>query len=1241
MAAPPIAVERFRVEHGEGFTMPVISLTDRRAAGNRLVRFVFQRHLETVLFGRSEGSSGPIWKVLNAAGMGSTTITVNKAAVAAGTIKEAEFKAVMDVFKSALPADVVDPCSLGRIRNCTILPLPAAATVVRTFGRSPASMAWLRALSQPMPQAWELRAEQEANDAALEADLVLNEQIDDGNFEADESSFAAELMTMPAFSADLDDEVRLKTYILQRVPPGLKKELDNYIIHRCQTFAARRAGGAVQSISAEADQTALLRFYGWMAATNRPVVGDSITFMLRADIGDVAQEYVQWLQNTQHCKFSTIANYINGLVSITSYCYANLGPDDELLVMDPNPLTQLINLRGQAEKASKTQSMYDKRVGGWIEWPDVQKARVTAMKKLDDMGDGAPAAKRNLLRDCCALSLLSLIPPDRVGCIRKLRFGHTLKRKPSGGWAMDLSKQRDGHKTSRFYGPFAASLPSALTPVLDKYEELFKFEVGGDEGYLFPPPQSGFDRAMESSSWSQWVSRLFQRHAGVAIAPKTLRSIFITWLRSNTDAPEILKSAAHAQKHSEARQASDDYDQQADDRLVKAAYDFNIQFASTFTAEAIASSGEGRSSAANVESAGPSPHVQPDVPPPPAPPPAPPNVESVMLPPIPQAAVNAQLAEVGFTKAKANGNGDCYPLSAVAGFEISATAARQPRAGTTASVRQVREAAVGILAGDAAVDGIDAAVFRDGEGLPVDAEAAREAMAPWLQSGFWNSGNGNKFASFMLSVALHLERPVAVVERQGKAFLNPVRVYGARAANGALIHSIAKPNAPETVPTFKLVPFADLIEMLRTNPICCSVVEFNGSNHFDPWLLKASLRAAAEAAAEAMAEAAVRADGEEDAKGEEQVVADEGAAGMEDADGVDGEATATADEVEIDAALVDGEWVQMPGGPWTARLLRKARQPASTADYRVFGVAVSFDDERFPVYSGGAVKFVNVPGAPPEGIVCQMPSKFEAGPQGLMFPLRLSKDGATDDEVTINSVLYRKQVEDDGSVDGGGGMMADGDGDEAAAAADKAGGDDDGDGDGDGDDHGDGGKAVAATEDGDDSDDGLPQWVIDRTSGRSALARVARLVEAAVGGGADDDDYERPHAPAPPPPVALPPTPRPQRERKRKVHYGDNGELDGAASSFRSAPPSRKASVDPSVEMGVPEYALPGEQVWAMGLHAGSRKRFKAEVISLRTQFPRIVVKYIADEGNNKNLIALPEMITAYVTMADVEPKDW
>ena len=153
--------------------------------------------------------------------------------------------------------------------------------------------------------------------------------------------------------------------------------------------------------------------------------------------------------------------------------------------------------------------MYEQRVGGWLTWgacrvvspgrshrlgrtwgvaslhaEDVQKARVAAVSKLGEAEWGTPAEKRFALRDAAAISLLSLIPPDRVGCIRKavptrsndrmtlalptsarpsldarpfcacaraqLRLGHTLKKKAGGGWKMDLSKQRDGHKTSRF-----------------------------------------------------------------------------------------------------------------------------------------------------------------------------------------------------------------------------------------------------------------------------------------------------------------------------------------------------------------------------------------------------------------------------------------------------------------------------------------------------------------------------------------------------------------------------------------------------------------------------------------------------------------------------------------------------------------------------------------------------------------------------------------------------------------------
>merc|ERR1712185_262911 len=89
--------------------------------------------------------------------------------------------------------------------------------------------------------------------------------------------------------------------------------------------------------------------------------------------------------------------------------------------MEPNPLTQLINLRAQAEKASKTQQMYDQRVGGWLAWEDVQKARVASFAKLEEAQFGTADEKRFALRDCAAISLLSLIPPDRVGAIRKVR----------------------------------------------------------------------------------------------------------------------------------------------------------------------------------------------------------------------------------------------------------------------------------------------------------------------------------------------------------------------------------------------------------------------------------------------------------------------------------------------------------------------------------------------------------------------------------------------------------------------------------------------------------------------------------------------------------------------------------------------------------------------------------------------------------------------------------------------------
>ena len=75
---------------------------------------------------------------------------------------------------------------------------------------------------------------------------------------------------------------------------------------------------------------------------------------------------------------------------------------------------------------------------------------------------------------------------------------------------IDLSKQRDGHKTSHAstarLSPHCAR--AQLTPILDRYYQIFTCEFGGDAAYIFHPPQSGFDRPMEGSAWSQWVGRL-------------------------------------------------------------------------------------------------------------------------------------------------------------------------------------------------------------------------------------------------------------------------------------------------------------------------------------------------------------------------------------------------------------------------------------------------------------------------------------------------------------------------------------------------------------------------------------------------------------------------------------------------------------------------------------------------------------------------------------------------------------
>ena len=96
--------------------------------------------------------------------------------------------------------------------------------------------------------------------------------------------------------------------------------------------------------------------------------------------------------------------------------------------------------------------------------------------------------------------------------------------------------------------------------------------------------------------------------------------------------------------------------------------------------------------------------------------------------------------------------------------------------------------------------------------------------------------------------------------------------------------------------------------------------------------------------------------------------------------------------------------------------------------------------------------------------------------------------------------------------------------------------------------------------------------------------------------------------------------------------------MDGKASSFQTTPVPRRGQARLSIETSVPVWATPGADILAYGLHAGTRKLFRAQVVNVRAQFPRIVVKYISTlDGTGTHTLQLPELQTAYLTSADIQ----
>jgi hypothetical protein len=210
--------------------------------------------------------------------------------------------------------------------------------------------------------------------------------------------------------------------------------------------------------------------------------------------------------------------------------------------------------------------------------------------------------------------------------------------------------------------------------------------------------------------------------------------------------------------------------------------------------------------------------------------------QSMVKPPVPATKAHAELRELGFTMHDAARNGDCFPLSAMAGFEIPDLAdVAAPTARTLETVKKARIAAVDLVTGDAPIGGIEAAIVRENEDLTdtYTMGCASKFLDAWKTLGHWRRAGGS--TAFMFAVAHNLKRPVIVMEREGDAILDPCYIYAKRDGNGTLFTSPPRGGVPKTVPFVRQMPFADVLTALTERPKGYSLVEYDrDASHHSP-----------------------------------------------------------------------------------------------------------------------------------------------------------------------------------------------------------------------------------------------------------------------------------------------------------------------------------------------------------------------------------------------------------------------
>ena len=308
--------------------MPRFTLSDGRSARQAQVTWVPQRYLEMLLFNRTDGgSSGAVYKLLNKEGLGSTAWLLNAAAVANAELTQAHADFILVTFKELLLSGS-DVILGGRTRNVTLIPIASAAAICRTRGRSPVTIAFLRACApQQVPRSWQLQEQAEALEED-EADPVLDDDLAEAEDADADLPFADELQAcgFASYNATAADETKAREYGLKgsEIPVNLGREADKYIAFKVAPLEARRASTAVAETTAQSDLNSYYRFLGFLKLKRLlpvDVLHLSLGLLAHPSAADWVDEYLAFMKDERELAFSSMANYLSSLYSLATFVF--------------------------------------------------------------------------------------------------------------------------------------------------------------------------------------------------------------------------------------------------------------------------------------------------------------------------------------------------------------------------------------------------------------------------------------------------------------------------------------------------------------------------------------------------------------------------------------------------------------------------------------------------------------------------------------------------------------------------------------------------------------------------------------------------------------------------------------------------------------------------------------------------------------------------------------------------------